>query len=68
MESFIEKFPKVDQGQLLSDEQLNAVEGGACETSCKQACQPGNMNGTVGQDTTAKEVVKAVAEIAKEAL
>ncbi|MDR0681061.1 MAG: hypothetical protein LBG15_04305 [Dysgonamonadaceae bacterium] len=47
MEEFIEKFPKIDQSQLLSDEQLNSIEGGACKESCKQACQPGNMNGTV---------------------
>ncbi|MDR1370001.1 MAG: hypothetical protein LBJ72_07755 [Dysgonamonadaceae bacterium] len=47
MEEFIENFPKIDQSQLLSDEQLDSIEGGACEQSCKQACQPGNMNGTV---------------------
>ncbi|MDR3218230.1 MAG: hypothetical protein LBU22_04490 [Dysgonamonadaceae bacterium] len=47
MENFIEKFPKIDQSQLLDDEQLNSIEGGACSQSCKAACQPGYQNGTV---------------------
>jgi bacteriocin-like protein len=46
MEKFVENFPKVDQSQLMSDEELNSIEGGACSESCKQACQPGNMNGS----------------------
>jgi hypothetical protein len=47
------KAPKIDSGQLLPDEQLQSIEGGACSESCKQACLPGNMNGTHdGPDVT----------------
>jgi hypothetical protein len=45
MEEFIEKFPKIDQSQLLSDEQLNSIEGGACDESCKKGCSSGNQKG-----------------------
>ena len=67
MEKFIEKFPAIDQSQLLSDDDLNSIEGGACKESCKQACQPGNMNGSVGE-TTKDKVIDAATEVAKAAV
>jgi hypothetical protein len=45
MKKFVERFPKIDQSQLLSDEQLNSIEGGACELACKKQCLT-NMNGS----------------------
>ncbi|GHU70163.1 hypothetical protein FACS189413_10140 [Bacteroidia bacterium] len=66
MGKFIKKFPKIDKGQLLSDEQLNSIEGGACDGGCKKQCIT-NMNGSVGgsgTSETVKEVAKTVKEIA----
>jgi hypothetical protein len=63
MEKFAEKFPKIDQSQLLSDDQLDSIEGGACGSGCKQACLPGNMNGTVLTTPTPAEVEKVVDKV-----
>jgi hypothetical protein len=65
MEKFLKKFPKIDCSQLLSDEQLNSIEGGACGAGCKQSCIT-NMQGSSGGGGTTEKKAEEVLEKALE--
>lgn len=44
-EDFFKNNPSIDESQVLLDEQLLSIEGGACEYACKKQCIT-SMNGS----------------------
>ncbi|MDR1610598.1 MAG: hypothetical protein LBS08_03705 [Candidatus Symbiothrix sp.] len=42
---FFKNNPSIGESQVLSDEQLLSIEGGACDCGCKKQCIT-NMNGS----------------------
>lgn len=36
----LEKFPPLDQADVLSDEEMNTSLGGACNNGCRASCEP----------------------------
>ena len=44
----MENSTKLSETQILSEESMEAIESGACKSSCKKACSTGNMNGSTG--------------------
>jgi hypothetical protein len=42
---FLKNNPSIIESQVLSDEQLLSIEGGACDCGCKKQCFT-NMNGS----------------------
>ena len=44
----MENTYKLSESQILSEESMEAIESGACKSSCKKACATGNMNGSTG--------------------
>lgn len=35
---FNEQFPSIAQTQVLTDEMMEKIESGACDSGCKKAC------------------------------
>ncbi|MDR3340444.1 MAG: hypothetical protein LBT25_10215 [Candidatus Symbiothrix sp.] len=48
-EKFIENFPSIGGQEVLTDDVMESIEGGDCE-SCTIACQKSNLNATVEPD------------------
>lgn len=68
VKEFMKGLPKSSESHVLSIEEQEMVEGGACEgVSCKNSCEPGKKKNTVikdndipiGNTTTADQIIKA---------
>jgi hypothetical protein len=47
IETFRNQFSSIDKSQVLSDEMMGEIDGGACKESCKHSCSPGNSQEVV---------------------
>lgn len=49
---FLQLFPSITEQELITDEVMNALEGGdSCEESCLQGCKRKNMKSHINGPT-----------------